>query len=226
MASKEEELAYAQKFLRLAALAVTPEPREEPDFLLNVETGTIGLEICKLLDPGLKESREAQRRAARIAQRALGPDPIYVFLGWRSNDFDPRNTARAGQQIPDAVRLVTGGMPAWEALKRVGLDDLLDDLIVSPNERTHVGGLNMYEVGAGHARIQAALSSKEEKLPKYKSELPGAPMWLLLASGIDCSDVLASGVGDKVFTSGFDQVFILSWMEDELRELRVASASL
>jgi hypothetical protein len=71
------------------------------------------------------------------------------------------------------------------------------------------------------------ISAKNDLLPTYRSNLPGAPIWLLIYS---CMEVargvwIPYGLDEWTFPFGFDRVFFFSSLDNAVVELRKRECS-
>ena len=79
---KKEENFFVARFLEAAGMAYLIEPRESPDFLLNKEGVSLGLEVTQLFHQATRPAL-SRRRIESLRDRIVSRARTFLRSDWR-----------------------------------------------------------------------------------------------------------------------------------------------
>ncbi len=196
---------------------------EEPDFKIVTSTGLLGIELTEFLPPGdgalLPVQAEAiQNRALKIAERLYysSPDAVPVRV------FTYRNPAQARKLTPHgmAVELVEyvklqlrrTKKSIFTKLDRVPEGFGLIQIDRRGGKEWNCGRTYHSDYGRIFAAFASLVSAKNSLVEKYRANLPGSEIWLLVYSGVQVarSVSIPAGADKWVVSTAFDKVLFFS----------------
>jgi hypothetical protein len=211
-------------------------PDEEPDFTIITADGKVGIELRELLPQPrnlwLKSPLAEQRLhedVVRGAERQYYANP---------NAFPVKVTAYfwAIEKGKSRAREMTDGLAAFvqahcHDANPVATFDWRPDLpdgfsvisIATPRDSSswYTGASVNITLDDIRQQIATAIESKNALLPRYRANLPNAPVWLLLHS---CAVIsrgvpIPHGIRDWIFPCGFDRVLFYSSLSGTVEEI-------
>ena len=195
---------------------------EEPDFQIQTLTGVLGIELTEFLPPGdgalPVEAEAIQSRALKIAERLYysSPDAVPVRV------FTYRNLAQARKLTPHgmAVELVEYVKLQLRRTKKsifTKLDRVPEGFGIIQIDRR---GGKEWNCGRTHhgdyskifAAFASLVSTKNSLVQRYRTNLPGSEIWLLVYSGVQVarSVSIPAGADKWVVPTAFDKVLFFS----------------
>lgn len=222
-------------------------PFEEPDLKLITASAVLGVEVTRLVRPPEENGFEPvktesfHKEVIRLAEqyyRASGlPVPevgVYFLdeqraelenpLAWRSL-MDKKN----GRKAEKLARLICDFVQAnYPSERDVVTFSRRDQLPVGIEVLTIASPLrgNWYSGESGsmgpltYERLAEIIKTKNDLLPKYRANLPGCPVWLLIYSGPSIAEgVPIPRMDGWKFTYGFDKVLLYSGMDNRVFEV-------
>jgi hypothetical protein len=205
--------------------------REEPDFLITTESGRIGLELTELLRPAkdgerrpvAEESRHNKvvQRAEQLYRSMPNAKPIKVSVGFKYGiEYDEKEMAFALATFVLAHYPLTN---PWA----IFYDDLpaiffFISLDTHEPDRAWWGGEGGgFTVTDVYEELALRIAEKNNKLPAYRNNLPGIPIWLLIYTGVAVSRSMAIPHGLEEWRQpfGFDRVILFACIERKFSEI-------
>lgn len=213
---------------------------EGPDFIFDTPSGLLGIEVTEYhVDHRVTAREKARldilRRAERVHKAANRP-PLFVTVVWNSS-ADITKAMRSA--LPGALAdLVHSNTPSTGSTIKLRSSDSTNasllgaiDCIAICRYAEEPNDL-WYSPSGGDQRqmspsdLQMTLDSKNALLPKYRQRAPTT--WLLIVCGRTLEPTLpeiTSGVTRHRFESGFDRVFLLSYLTGRAYELVVGTSA-
>jgi hypothetical protein len=200
-------------------------PGEEPDLRVSTATGILGIELSEVLplprnasfDSPLAEASlqdDSVRLAEETYYRAVDATPVQVTV-YPWNVERTRNRKR--QMANELVNFVRAHCHEADPVK---LFERIDEIpegfgvvnICATPGPWRSGKSSVVTFDGIYSQLAHSIEVKEKRLPRYRANLPGAPIWLLLYS---CWDVARSvpmprGIREWSYPFGFDRVFFFS----------------
>ena len=214
--------------------------RESPDFVVVASDSTVGIELKRLFRPDLPEHgslRAQESLMFMIANQALSiyetrkPPLVDVHILFDRPRLRKSDVARYAKVI---AALVEHQVQSGEGVNSESIDEGDERLRALPGvARIHImrgpaikedffaPSMAAVRPYVGIDYVQAAINSKNVKLPQYKSRC--TEFWLLLAygrEGLPATMSFTNDVFTHTFQSAFRRVFLFGWQE-ELDELSV-----
>jgi hypothetical protein len=208
--------------------------REEPDFEMYTENGPIGVEVTEVLplpqNTSFRSALEEQAIVARVVAQAeemyrstVGALPVTViayFWNIEKKRGEERRLTRELVQFvlshrPTVGRAVTFG--------RLEIPDGFGVISIATEDGNWWGDRrNGFTLAGLQAAFAERITDKSQRLAAYRKNLPGAPIWLLLFSGVGLPGGIESFVGMEKSSVAFDfdRVFFYSALAGRVTEIR------
>jgi hypothetical protein len=240
-----EKKALESRVIHAAQCAGFPLPtgelveREEPDFEVRSDRGTVGIELSVVLPPPRHASfnsplaeedfyEKAIRQAETEYSNIPGALPVTVSAY-------PWQTARErGKHRKMARELVAFVSAHAHEAKQVALFDRRDQLpegygvinIVAEPGRWDAGGSGSFTVDHIYGELTERITAKNALVPAYRRNLPGSQIWLLLYCGAAVSDGIQIPYGIEQWSTpfDFDCVFFFSALSGSVVEIGKATS--
>jgi hypothetical protein len=242
---KSVMFAHSQKDEELRALEAArgagfplpvgqPIPREKPDFEMYSDCGPLGLEVTEVLPPPQNASfisalaatameSKVVREAEAMYRRIPGAPPVKVtayFWDVERKRGEVRRMAHDLVHFVIASRPMSGRVATFERAE--GIPDGFGVVsIIMEDGNWHSGGRNSLTLAGLRSAFEERIADKNQRVPVYRKNLPGAPIWLLLYSraglpgGIETFD----GIERSVVGFDFDRVFFYSALARRVVEI-------
>jgi hypothetical protein len=205
--------------------------REEPDFLITTENGSIGLELTELLRqakngerrPVAEESRHNKvvQKAEQLYRSMPNAKPIKVSVGFNYGiEYDEKEMAHSLARFVSAhSHLSNPGAIFYDNLPAIFFFIRLD--AHAPGRAWWGGELGSYTVNDIYEELALRIAEKNQKLPAYRTNLPGIPIWLLIYSGVAVSRSMSIPHGLEEWRQpfGFDRVIFFACLERNFSEI-------
>jgi hypothetical protein len=211
------------------------QEREAPDFILAAAGCNIGIEVRELLpaanskafDSPLAE-RSFRQRVVQLAEREYykmpGAPPVHVqafFWNREGIEYDKREMARALVDFVRSKRVDAGKTKlfSWRPHLPAGFGIIS---ITAIDRRWSAPDHSSPTIDQIPQLLATAISDKNTRLPAYRTNLPGVPIWLLIYS---CAEVsrsvpLPHGINEWAFPFDFDRVLFFAVFENRVIEIR------
>jgi hypothetical protein len=186
-------------------------PGEEPDFRIEAEHGTLGIELAEALPPPRNESFHSplaevslQREVVRLAEedyyREPGAMPVKVTVYFWDVERGRQKKRTMVRGLVEFVRAHCGeATPVATFQRRDRLPDGFGVVSIAATLGPWYSGESVSMTVAGIRRqLAARIAAKNKLLPRYRANLPNSPIWLLLYSGAGVSRgvEMAHGIGN------------------------------
>jgi hypothetical protein len=213
------------------------EVGEEPDFRFHTDVGDLGIEVSELLRPACTNygilPLEQENFHVKILEAAReecdkrGLPSLRVHVYFTNPKGEKQDWKSLVQCLVEVVVAnYEKAQPAWSQSGRALPEDFQHVLIVRDADAwwwsPSVGGISLSQIPY---HLASRIVAKQEKLPAYRQNLPkDAEVWLLLHSGVTVarSVEVPHGISEWRFPFGFDRVFWLSFLGNELAEIHRA----
>lgn len=237
---KQREARFLSSFLALSNIpARMIEPREAPDFLLELDGRQIGLELTEVFVPALPGAFTAQAREStisRVVDEAMllyetrGGRPLFVGIGIPSN-ADLRGIKRS--QTADALATLVlslapspGETVEWKppAAGNPLLSHIAFLIVRAQEVSCWWAPQGALIAPLTEPTLQARIDEKAKKLNDYRAV--AAEVWLLLAiEGLAPSQLfdLNATIRSDALRSPFNRTFLISVVNSQCTELCIAA---
>lgn len=234
---KEIEKRALEAACRASAIIPAGELRdiEKPDFILRTASGLLGIEVTELLPPADIDSfssplaeKSFHAKVVQLAEqeynRTPGAIPVKVtvyFWKIERGKYDKRVMALALAEFVRSHR--TQATPVATFTRRANLPKGFGVISISSTSGPWFSGesvgLTLTQI---RQQIAERISAKNKLLPTYRSNLPDAPIWLLIYSCMEVSRSvpIPHGLAEWTFPFGFDRVFFFSSLDNKVEEIR------
>ncbi|MFZ0886125.1 MAG: hypothetical protein WAN14_22180 [Candidatus Acidiferrales bacterium] len=211
--------------------------REAPDFLVETPTGPIGIEVTEVQpmprDPSFSSpagesafQADCVARSEEIYMDYLVADPVKVSTyPWRME----RSRKHKECMATELAEFVYKNSSAANPVANFDRHDGVPEGFSVVNIQAGTGPWVSWDAWAIHlddifSQIGARIADKNARLPTYRANLPGTPVWLLLFSSIDGvrGVPLPADIHAKRFPFDFDRVFFYAALSERVEELRRA----
>lgn len=242
--SSEEQKRIESWFLTKARDAGVPIPPgelpgEEPDFLFESASCTLGIELSEVLRPASSnygnlpvEEEAVHREVMHSAQRAYyaipNAKPVHVSV-YFTNMRGKRNSK---QEMARNLTEFVQSNHHWATPAKIfmqddapdGFDSVLIDSEADPNNwwNGEGGGVTLSDI---RPQVEARIAAKDKLVQTYRSNLPtDAHVWLLLytASTVARSMPIPHGAEEWLIPFHFDRVFWFTSLEGTFVEFHRA----
>lgn len=208
--------------------------RECPDFQIRTECGLFGMEVTEVLPPPRNASFrsalaeravevEVVGQAEEIYRRIPGAPPVKVTAYFWDIE---RKRGEEGRMARDLVQFVFTHRPISARVATFARRDRMPHgfgviSIVAENGKWYGGGRNALTLSGLRAAFAERITDKNQRVHAYRKNLPGAPIWLLLYSGVGLPGGIEMfvGVERSPVPSDFDRVFFFSALANRLVEI-------
>jgi hypothetical protein len=234
MKSKKEIEAWALNAAR-SVCSIIPEgqdiQREEPDFLITHPDGNLGIEITELLrprsddgfSPVAEESFHVKlvRKAEELYRQIPGTEPVEVSVRFNNGGrHDLPDMARALAEFVSSHRHLATPVSTFYK----GFPSLFFSVTIAsfasgrPWWSGECGG---YTVNDVYEQLALRIKDKNDRLPSYRSNLPNAPIWLLIYTGVAVSRSMSIPHGIEQWKQpfGFERVLFYSCLDEAVAEI-------
>jgi hypothetical protein len=205
--------------------------REEPDFLITNENGSIGLEVTELLRPAkdgerrpvAEESRHNQvvQKAEQLYRSMANAKPIKVSVGFNYGiEYDQKEMALAlATFVLSRCHLASPGVIFYDDLPALFFFIRLSS--IDPDTAWWGGEAGGYTVTDIYEELALRIAAKNNKLPSYRTNLPGIPIWLLIYTGVAVSRSMSIPYGLEQWKQpfGFDRVIFFACLDRTFSEI-------
>lgn len=211
---------------------------EEPDFRIESEEGILGIELTELLPLPRNDSfsspmaeQDQHRKTVSIAEaeyyRLCGSFPVQVTVYFWNVKRGACVEKRMAHELVDFVR---SHLPGNRTLTfgRLHLPEGFGTVNIAPGRKPWQSWESVGQrVSDTHKQIAARVAQKNERLPKYRTNLPNSPIWLLLHSCLDVSRGvwMPSDISDYGLDFDFDRVFFYSSLSGSVKEISRAACA-
>lgn len=211
--------------------------REAPDFLVETPSGAIGIEVTEVQPMPRHPSFSSPvgesaflaacvARAEEIYMDYLVADPVKVSTyPWRME----RSREHKERMATELAEFVHNNSSAAKPVANFDRHDGVPEGFSVVNIQSGTGPWVSWDAWDIHlddiySQIGARIVDKNARLPAYRTNLPGIPMWLLLFSSIDGvrGVPLPADIHAKSFPFDFDRVFFYAALSGSVEELRKA----
>jgi len=245
MNPKEElEIGYLEGFLEHCPMPPSGVPRksENPDFLLETAEGTLGIELTRILMPGLlgwstlREQEALRRRVADEAKRIYdAPSLPAVHVSLFFNEQFPIAKRDVGQLARMLADVAMRNLPDPDSRKEEEYNWLNrsyfpEQLVAVTCYRYGSMEASTWSTPAAAflsklspAELQAELDRKADKVDLYRKKC--AKVWLALCAygeGLSSMIELSEHAIPHRYQSEFDRVFFFRWPR-QVYELALSS---
>jgi hypothetical protein len=247
MPTYEEQKLIEARVLAAARLAGVPIPAgeipgkdPEPDFKIETETGTLGIEVTELLRPassngGIVPAAEESfhEEVIQIAQKqyyeTVGASPARVMVYFANARGKRQSKWVMAQTLTDFVKanihranpvINFAGLRAPKGFGSMSITSESGDWWSGES-----GGVTVSDI---REQLASRISAKMKLLPTYRASLPdGAQVWLLLYStvAVSRSMPIPHGIDEWRFPFTFDKVFWFTCLENEVVEIQRAESA-
>lgn len=238
---KAEEMYFVNRFLSAANISCLLEARESPDFVLNQEGASFGLEVTQLLHPANgsalpRRGKESLRdliieRAQSIYEGTEGTVVIVSVIFNPALDITKRDVEWLAAKL---ANVVIRNMPVQFGSASEEFD--WENRAWFPEEINRVSVARFQEITKSHwyspdsefllectaELVQAIIEKKEAKLVDYLRAVPEC--WLLIVLDdfrLSGAFVISQAVLDHVYPSGFTRVFLFQLFNSQLHSLNI-----
>jgi len=237
---KIESLVIAAARKAGAPLPLGEIPGEEPDFRIETEAGTLGIEVTELLRPASSnsgivpvEEEHFHREVVQMAQEqhCASPDavPAHVIVYFENARGKKQNKREMARTLVDFVKASLPRATPTIALSGTEVPEGLGSMSITSESGEwwsgECGGITAPEI---HEQLASRIGAKNKLLPTYRANLPkGAQVWLLLYSRFEVSRgvPIPHGIDEWEFPFDFEKVFWWSCLEQEVVEIRKANSA-
>jgi hypothetical protein len=205
--------------------------REEPDFLITSESGRVGLELTELLRPAkdgerrpvAEESRHNKvvQRAEQLYRSMPNAKPIKVSVGFNYGiEYDEKAMAQslarfvlAHSHLGSRAATFCDNLPVLFFFIRLDSHE--------PGRAWWGGESGGYTLPDVYKELALTITAKNNKLPAYRTNLPGIPIWLLIYTGVAVSRSMSIPHGLEEWRQpfGFDRVIFFACIERNCSEI-------
>jgi hypothetical protein len=246
MPIKNEEKKRIEAFVLSAArnagvpIPTGEIPGEQPDFRIETETGTLGIEVTELLRPasgngGIApvEEESFHREIVQIAQQeyystrgAKSARVVVYFANARGKKRNKQGMARSlAEFVKENIYRANPVIPLSGVEVPEGFGSMS---IASESGDWWCGGFGCFTISDIHEQLAARIRVKNKLLSTYRANLPKAAyVWLILYTGVTVSRSMSipHGIEEWRFPFDFERVFWCATLENEVAEIqRVESA--
>jgi hypothetical protein len=208
---------------------------ENPDFKIETASGPVGVELTEVLPPADNDTFSSPvvkngflAKAVHLAEqeynRAPGAIPVKVrvyFSHIESDKYDKRVMARSLAEFVRSHR--ERAAPVATFRQRDNLPEGFGVISISAGSGPWGGGESLgFSLAQIYLQIGERIKAKDKLLPTYRSNLPGAPIWLLIHSGVQVSKSIPipRGFAKWTFPFQFDRALYFCSLDNEVEELR------
>lgn len=210
------------------------EDFEEPDFKIQTASGLVGLEVTELLplpnhgsfnSPLAEKSycKEVVQLAEREYYRAPDAIPVKVTVHFWHVDRRKHSIRDLAHSLADFVGTHYDSANGIANYNRRHLPEGFGaaSIALGP-EAWFCGGSMTITLDGIRAQLAARIRDKNAKLPMYRSNVPNAPIWLLIYSGDEIMRgvPMPHGIEEWAFPFDFDRVLFFQTGSNEIREIR------
>lgn len=234
-------MQFLRQFFRIEGLSADAiAERERPDFLVEVDGRTVGIEVTEVFiedDGGPIRPRHAEAIVDGVVARAWqiykerGGQPVYVSFGFVSHDVQQIRRDQTAETLAEFVL----GLPLRPGDYRSLKPYSADPWPAGVPELTFMNVLAMPDRGTGHwtvpkggwmapldaARLQPIINEKAAKLTEYRKAAP--EVWLLIATdGLRPSQFFDASTSKGLagtLASSFDRTYYLAGFEGQVHRL-------
>jgi hypothetical protein len=211
--------------------------REAPDFRVETPTGPIGIDVTEVqpmprspsFTSPVGESAFHADCVARAEKIYMGyPEAAPVMVAtypWRTVR-SREHKRRAAKELAEFVHKNRGAANPVANFDRY---DGVPEGFSVVNIQARAGSWVSWDSWAIHlndifAQVGTRIADKNARLPTYRANLPGVPMWLLLYSSIDGvrGVPMPADIHAKRFPFDFNRVFFYAALSERVEELRRA----
>lgn len=212
-------------------------PSEEPDFRIETETGTLGIELTEVLPPPRNESfsspvaeEDLHKSVIEIAEkdyRMAGGLPVKVSAFFWDIERARNKKREMADGLVDFVRSNCAlANPIFMTDRRNRLPDGFSVVSIDSNPGPWWSGEGVGNTVEGiYQQLAARIAAKNKLLPTYRANLPNSPIWLLLYScvGVSRGVHMPYGISEWSFPFDFDRVFFFASLSGSVEEIRRAT---
>ncbi len=239
--SNEDKKRIERWFVQAArrASAIIPDgviyDFEKPDFKLASPDGLIGIEVTELLRkdntgpfPPVAEAtlHEQAVEAAEEYYRKSGAIPVRVIVYFTNDWKSYRRPQDLGRSLCDFVASHNKHLDTYT--KRDVPDDFDVVGINPPDGQPWLCGGSANLGPLQQTELALAIRDKEKRLPLYRDNLPGAPIWLMVYISVTTSRTVALPFDASTwkFESAFDKIVLFNYPEGEVIDIGAARVSI
>lgn len=233
-----EKKEAERRVLIAARKAGTPIPdreiaSEEPDFRFQSAAGALGVEVSEIMRPAssnhgiLPAEAEAfhegiMRKAEELFRKGSNL-PTHVNVYFSNPRGQKQNKQRLINDLVKAVQQNRHRANPAAVLEGDELPEGFDHILITDQTREwwsgEAGGIHLAEI---YPEIAAKIAAKNPLVPRYRINLPGAELWLLLFSRVTVarSVPIPAGIEEWKFPFDFDRVFWFACLENRVVEFQ------
>ena len=213
-------------------------PREEPDFLITTRAGTLGIEVSELMPLPRNSSfsspiaeQRLHENVIQLAEREYyakhGAIPVTVrAYFWNVEQGKNRKRQMAVSLVDFVESHCHDASPVATFSRRDLLPDGFSIISIDSLPRPWWSGESV-PITLSDIRKQLAVTieDKNKLFTRYRANLPGSPIWLLIYSGVEVSRgiPMPHGVSGWSFPFDFEHVFFYSSLSQAVEEIRRGS---
>jgi hypothetical protein len=213
-------------------------PSEEPDFRIETETGTVGIELTEVLPPPRNESfsspvaeEDLHKSVVEIAELDYGTAgglavKVRTYF-WNIERVKNRKWEMA-HALAGFVKSHRGEANTVATFtRRDKLPEGFGVISIDSNPGPWWSGEGVENTFEGiYQQLAARIAAKNKLLPTYRANLPNSPIWILLYScaGVSRGVHMPYGISEWSFPFDFDRVFFFASLSGSVEEIRRAAS--
>ena len=209
--------------------------REEPDFRIDTTVGILGIEVSELMPAPRNDSfsspvaeQRLHENVMRLAEREYYSHqdavPVKVSVYFWDVEQGKGKRRQMAESLVDFVEAHCGeASPVATFTRRDLLPDGFSVISIASTPDPWWGGESVANtLGGIRERLAVTIDSKNGLLPRYRANLPGSPIWLVIYSGMEVSRgvPMPACISDWTFSFGFEHVFFHSSLDEAVEEIR------
>ncbi|HWA35973.1 MAG TPA: hypothetical protein VG737_17640 [Cyclobacteriaceae bacterium] len=214
------EVCHVGKFLTILGYGSIERLSEHPDFIINIDGQSIGLEHHVVLNSSYKEKEGYFQNIFSIAETLIQSDdeiPNFHSNCWLKDDLTFRLNEKS-EKIDEIVMVVKHFIVHGTLLP----NSVIAEMDRQPHDRKSISPNfgSWWQAQITSEILMSAISKKEQKIPNYIVH-SSLHQWLLLViGGLDNSSYEVMTDIDFEIVSRFDKIFLLEDFRGRLFQLK------
>lgn len=215
-------------------------PGEEPDFRIETETGTLGIELAEVLPPPRNDSfsspvaeEDLHQSVIEIAEKnycIAGGQPVKVSaFFWEVERARNKKHDMADGLVEFVRSNCARANPVFMTDRRDKLPHGFSAVSIDSHPGPWWSGECVGNTLEGiYRQLATRIAAKNKLLPTYRANLPNSSIWLLLysCSGVSRGVEMPHGISEWSFLFEFDRVFFFASLSGSVAEIRRAAFGL